>query len=52
MLEDLKKQVVQYALSADRSGLCKHRAGNFSVRDPKTGYVCITPTGVDREELS
>lgn len=52
MLEELKKQVVTYALSADRSGLCKHRAGNFSVRDPESGYVCITPTGVDREELS
>ncbi len=52
MLEELKQQVVKYALSADRSGLCKHRAGNFSARDLKTGYVCITPTGVDREELS
>lgn len=52
MLEEWKKQVVKYALSADRSGLCKHRAGNFSVRDPESGYVCITPTGVDREELS
>lgn len=52
MLEELKKQVVAYALQADRSGLCKHRAGNFSVRDPESGYVCITPTGADREELS
>lgn len=52
MLEELKQQVVKYALSADRSGLCKHRAGNFSARDPESGYVCITPTGVDREELS
>ena len=52
MLEELKKQVVKYALQADRSGLCKHRSGNFSVRDPKTGYVCITPTGMDREEMT
>lgn len=52
MLEDLKKEVVKYAQDADRSGLCKHRSGNFSLRDPKSGYVCITPTGVDREELS
>lgn len=52
MLEELKKQVVQYALQADRSGLCKQGAGNFSIRDQETGYVCITPTGVDREELS
>ena len=52
MLEDLKKEVVKYAQDADRSGLCKHRSGNFSLRDPQSGYVCITPTGVDREELS
>lgn len=52
MLEELKKQVVQYALKADRSGLCKQGAGNFSARDTETGYVCITPTGADREELS
>lgn len=52
MLESLKKEVVRYALQADRIGLCKHRSGNFSIRDPKTGYVCITPTGMDREEMS
>ena len=48
MLEDLKKQVVEYALQADRMGLCKHRSGNFSIRDEKTQLVCITPTGMDR----
>lgn len=52
MLEELKKQVVKYALQADKSGLCKHRSGNFSIRDPKTNYVCITPTGMDREEMT
>lgn len=52
MLDELKQLVVKYALQADRSGLCKHRAGNFSIRDSKTGFVCITPTGVDREELN
>lgn len=52
MLDELKKQVVKYALQADKSGLCKHRSGNFSIRDPKTNYVCITPTGMDREEMT
>ena len=52
MLEELKKEVVRYALAADRSGLCKHRSGNFSVRDEETGLVCITPTGMDREEMT
>jgi hypothetical protein len=52
MLETLKKQVVEYALQADRMGLCKHRSGNFSIRDEETQLVCITPTGMDREEMS
>ena len=52
MLEELKKEVLARALQADRNGLCKHRSGNFSIKDPATGYICITPTGVDREEMS
>ena len=52
MLEALKKQVVAYALQADRMGLCRHRSGNFSIRDEETQLVCITPTGMDREEMS
>jgi len=52
MLEELKKQVVKIALEADRSGLCKHKSGNFSIRDKETGYVVVTPSGVDREELT
>ncbi|MGH4121219.1 class II aldolase/adducin family protein [Clostridium sp.] len=52
MLENLKKQVVIIAQEADRTGLCKHKSGNFSIRDKETGYVVITPSGVDREELT
>ena len=52
MLEGLKKEVVKIAQEADRSGLCKHRSGNFSMRDEKTGYVVVTPSGIDREELT
>ena len=52
MLESLKKQVAAYALQADRMGLCKHRSGNFSIRDEESQLVCITPTGMDREEMS
>ena len=33
-------------------GLCKHRSGNFSIRDEETQLVCITPTGMDREDMS
>lgn len=52
MLEELKKEVEKIAKEADKSGLCKHKSGNFSIRDEKTGYVVVTPTGVDREELT
>lgn len=47
MLEGYKRQVVRYAQQAEREGLCRHRSGNFSVRDKETGYIVITPTGMD-----
>lgn len=52
MLESIKKQVLDIALCAERSGLCKHRAGNFSIRDRETGYIAVTPSGIDREEMT
>lgn len=52
MLEDLKKEVIKIALDAQNSGLCKHKSGNFSIRDKETGYIVITPSGIDRAELT
>lgn len=52
MLESLKRDVVKVAKQAQNDGLCKHKSGNFSARDSETGYVVMTPTGVDREVLS
>lgn len=52
MLESLKRDVVKVAKQAQKDGLCKHKSGNFSARDEATGYVVITPTGVDREVLA
>ena len=52
MLESLKKDVCEIAKRAQRDGLCKPKSGNFSARDPKTGYVVITPTSVDRDLLT
>ena len=51
MLENLKSEVIRVAREAQRIGLCKHKSGNFSIRDRETGLICITPTGVDRELL-
>ncbi|WP_373899323.1 class II aldolase/adducin family protein [Haloimpatiens sp. FM7315] len=52
MLENLKKQVVKVAQQADVSGLCKHKSGNFSIKDKDTNYVVVTPSGVAREDLT
>lgn len=52
MLESLKKDVCEIAKRAQRDGLCKHKSGNFSARDPETGYIVVTPTGLDREAMS
>lgn len=52
MLEALKKDVCDIAKRAQRDGLCKHKSGNFSARDPETGYVVITPTSIDRDLLT
>ena len=51
MLEALKNQVVLYARQAEEMGLCRHRSGNFSVRDQASGLICMTPTGVDRQAM-
>ena len=51
MLEELKDQVLNTAKQAQRDGLCKQKSGNFSLRDPETGLILITPTGKDREKL-
>ncbi|MFT8872170.1 MAG: class II aldolase/adducin family protein [Sporolactobacillus sp.] len=52
MLDYLKKEVCDISKQAQRSGLCKHKSGNFSARDPESGLFVFTPTGVDRELLS
>lgn len=52
MLDILKKEVCNIAKQAQRDGLCKHKSGNFSARDKESGLIVVTPTGVDREELT
>lgn len=52
MLKDIKEQIVKYARRAEEKGLCQQMSGNFSIRDPESGYICVTPTGMDREEMS
>lgn len=51
MLEKLKEEVCNIAKRAQNDGLCKHKSGNFSARDKETGYIVITPAGMDRDLL-
>ena len=51
MLEELKKELVRVAKAAEDMGLCRHKSGNFSVRDEESGLICMTPTGVDRRTM-
>lgn len=46
LLKELRKEVVRVGREALRSGVVHGTAGNMSVRDPATGLVAISPSGV------
>lgn len=48
MLEELKQQVLDLSQKTERSGLCVHKAGNFSLRDRESGLIVMTPSALDR----
>lgn len=52
MFEDLKIKILNTANQAEKDGLIRHGSGNFSIRDKETGYICITPTGQNRNDNS
>ncbi len=52
MLEHLKEQIIKISLNAQEIGLCKHKSGNFSIKDKDTGYMLITPSAIDRKLLT
>ncbi|WP_368501407.1 class II aldolase/adducin family protein [Actinomyces sp.] len=49
MLEPLKKDLCEIAKRAQDTGLCKHKSGNFSIRDTDSGLIVVSPTGLDRD---
>ena len=51
MLEPFKKDLCTIAKRAQRDGLCKHKSGNFSIRDAESRLLVVSPTGLDREEM-
>ena len=50
-LKALKAEVCRLNLELPRQGLVTWTSGNVSVRDPKTGFVVIKPSGVKFEDL-
>jgi len=49
---DLKKQVLETSLTMSRSGMAPATWGNVSARDPETGLVVITPSGIPYDKLT
>lgn len=49
MLEKLKEKVIEIAKKAEKSGLCKYKSGNFSIREGN--FILITPSSVSREHM-
>ena len=47
MLGELRAEVARYAKKMVASGLVRAAQGNLSARDPQTGLICITPSGMD-----
>lgn len=52
LLKELREKVIEIALKAQKEKLIPLTMGNFSARDRKTGYICITPSGMDYDKLT
>lgn len=52
ILEELRAQVLQTALLLPKYNLVWMAGGTVCVRDPQTGYVVVTPSGLDYERLT
>ncbi|OGO76865.1 MAG: aldolase [Clostridiales bacterium GWB2_37_7] len=52
LLKVQRKKIIETALKAQRDKLIPLTMGNFSIRDKKTGYICITPSGMEYSLLN
>ena len=46
LLERLREQVIQVGLEALARGIVHGTAGNMSIRDPESGLIAISPSGI------
>jgi ribulose-5-phosphate 4-epimerase/fuculose-1-phosphate aldolase len=51
-LAELREKVIDCAMEAFRRGVVYGTAGNFSVRDPETDLVAISPTGIPYGQMT
>lgn len=52
LLESLREELLYYTHKLAASGLVRHTQGNLSARDPATGYICVTPSGMEYDAMS
>ena len=52
LLKELREEVLQTALKVDKYGLITLTGGNVSGRDKETGYIVVTPSGLEYDTLS
>ncbi len=52
LLESLRAEVLEAALSLRKFGLVWMAGGTICARDPETGLVAVTPSGLDYEALT
>lgn len=52
ILEELRARVLQTALLLPKYNLVWMAGGTVCARDPQTGYVVVTPSGLDYERLT
>jgi ribulose-5-phosphate 4-epimerase/fuculose-1-phosphate aldolase len=52
LLEQLREQVVAVGMAALERGVVHGTAGNMSVRDPETGLIAISPSGMPYATVS
>lgn len=51
ILVEQRKKVIEIAQKAQDTGLIILTTGNFSLRDRDSGYICLTPSGMNYREL-
>ena len=52
LLQEERETVVEYSRKMAESGLCPGTSGNLSILERKSGYVAITPSGMDYMSLT